>query len=119
MYQNFTEKHTEDLDDQKLMETEEERDLFENRKKNTKFIIEEVQEKIKKNNIDILMGQQVECTLESSFQFFMQTLWLMPALVPTFVLATTSWDDLLKDKRVRSVAISFISMGNSYTSIRL
>ena len=68
------------------------------------------------------MAQQVECTGESSFQFFMQTLWLMPTLMVLWwdkvsSAETANLDDLF-NRRIFSVAMSFITMGMSYTSIR-
>ena len=62
------------------------------------------------------MAQQVECTGESSYQFFMQTLWLMPNLVVE-QKEKTSLEDLF-NFRIFSVVMSFITMGMSYTSIR-
>ena len=113
------EEPTEDKQDEKLMNTEEERQKFQKRKKNyerEKAGNKKVQEKLKKNNRDILMAQQVECTGESSFQFFMQTLWLMPNLVVE-QKKKTSLEDLFNFRNF-SVVMSFITMGMSYTSIR-
>ena len=112
------EEPTEDKQDEKLMDFLEEKQEFQIRKKSyeiEKADNKEVQAMLKKNNIDNLMAQQLECIGESSFQFFMQTLWLMP----TLVLETTSLDDLFKNTRVVILVLSFFSMGNSYTSIRL
>ena len=77
----------------------------------------EVQEKLKRNNIDILMAQQVECIGESSFQFFMQTLWLMPNLVLE-LKENSSWNDLFLIIMTISVVVSFMGMSYTYTSIR-
>ena len=114
------EEPTEDKQDEKLIETEEEREEFQRRKES--YEIEkagnrDVQEMLKVNNRDILMAQQVECTGESSFQFFMQTLWLMPTLVVE-QKETTNLEDLF-NIRIFSVVMSFITMGMSYTTIRL
>ena len=84
---------------------------------------EEVQKKLKVNNRDILMAQQMECTGESSFQFFMQTLWLMPTLLILWwdkvrIAETANFDDLF-NMRTLSLTISFLTMGISYTNIRL
>ena len=112
------EEPTEDKQDEKLMDSKEKKQEFQIRKKSyeiEKAGNKEVQEMLKKNNIDNLMAQQVECIGESSFQFFTQTLWLMPSLV----METTSLEDLFKNKRVIFLVLSFISMGISYSSIRL
>ena len=116
---------TEDEQDEKLMETDEKRQEFQRRKKKFRKKMEdnkEVEEKLKVNNRDILMAQQVECTGESSFQFFMQTLWLMPTLMVLWwdkvsSAETANLDDLF-NLRTFSVAMSFVTMGMSYTSIR-
>ena len=109
---------SEDKQDEKLINKKEKVE-FQRRKesyKSEKARNKEVQEKLKKNNRDILMAQQVECTGESSFQFFMQTLWLMPNLVVE-QKEKTSLEDLF-NFRIFSVVMSFITMGMSYTSIR-
>ena len=119
------EEPTEDIQDEKLIQTEEERQAFQRRKE--RYEIEkarhkEDQKRLRRNNRDILMAQQVECTGESSFQFFMQTLWLMPTLMVLWwdkvsSTETANLDDLF-NLRTFSVAMSFITMGMSYTSIR-
>ena len=114
------EKPTEDKQDEKLMKTQEEREEYERRKESYKIekaSDKDVQEKMKLNDRDILMAQQVECTGESSFQFFMQTLWLMPTLLME-QKETTNLEDLF-NIRIFSVVMSFITMSMSYTSIRL
>ena len=114
------EKPPEDKQDEKLMKTQEEREEYERRKESYKIekaSDKDVQEKMKLNDRDILMAQQVECTGESSFQFFMKTLWLMPTLLME-QKETTNFEDLF-NIRVLSVVISFVTMGKSYTSIRL
>ena len=106
--------------DEKLMETDEKRQEFQRRKEKygkMRSDKKDAEKKLKVNNRDILMAQQVECTGESSFQFFMQTLWLMPTLVVE-QKETTNLEDLF-NIRTFSVVMSFITMGMSYTSIRL
>ena len=78
---------------------------------------QDMMREMKVNNRDMLMAQQIECIGESSCQFFMQTLWLMPNLVVEHK-ETTNLDDLFNIRNL-SVVMSFITMGMSYTSIRL
>ena len=107
------EEPTEDDQDQNLMKNNEKRD-------------EEAQDmmrEMKVNNRDMLMAQQIECIGESSFQFFMQTLWLMPTLLMLWwdkvsIVETVNLDELF-NMRTLSLAISFLTMGISYTNIRL
>ena len=119
------EEPTEDEQDEKLMETDEKRQEFQRKKETYKKKMagnKDIQEKMKVNSRDILMAQQVECIGESSFQFFIQTLWLMPTLLVLWwdtvrSKGTTNLEDLF-NIRILSVAMSFISMGISYTNIR-
>ena len=102
------------------METEEERVDFWRRKESykiEKYGNKKDQQKMKVNNKDIFISQLLECTGESSFQFFMQTLWLMPTLVVE-QRGTNNLEDLF-NIRTFSVVMSFITMGMSYTTIRL
>ena len=58
------EEPTEDEQDERLMETDEKRQDFQSRKEKygkKKADNKEIQEKVKVNNRDILMAQQVEC----------------------------------------------------------
>ena len=81
-----------------------------------------LEEEVKTNNRNIMMAKQVECTGESSFQFFMQTLWLMPTLLTLWWDKITNADkpnlEDLVNMRSLSVTISFITMAHSYTSIK-
>ena len=87
---------------EKLIETDEKRQDFQSRKEKygkKRADNRNIQEKVKVNNRDILMAQQVECTGESSFQFFMQTLWLMPTLMALW------WDTVCSKETVLTVKV--------------
>ena len=114
----------EDEQDQKMMETDQQREEF--RQKKLEYEEEKeknqlVQQEMVKNDKDTLKGQLLESTVESSHQFVLQTLWMFPSLVFMVKDSTDGSDginlDELFNTRTFSVLTSFASIGFAFSHI--
>ena len=114
----------EDEQDQKMMETDQQREEF--RQKKLEYEEEKeknqlVQQEMVRNDKDTLKGQLLESTVESSHQFVLQTLWMFPSLVFMVKDSTDGSDginlDELFNTRTFSVLTSFASIGFAFSHI--
>ena len=114
----------EDEQDQKMMETDQQREEFRKIKQEYEEKKQQnhlIQQKMMQNDKDTLKGQLLESTGESSHQFVLQTLWLFPSLV--FMVKDSGdgndgidLDDLF-NTRTFSVLTSFASIGFAFSQI--
>ena len=95
----------------------------EEEKEDQMFLETDVGREMKKNDRDTLNSQIVESTCESSFQFFLQTLWMMPNII-FIALDTSNYHkhgntlDFINWWRLFSVVSSFLSVGFAFSNIR-
>ena len=68
----------------------------------------------------VIISMIIEAAIESGFQFWFQSIYLMPTLILSFIGIgeTTSWTDLF-NWRLFSIAMSFYTFAWTFYSIRL
>ena len=77
-------------------------------------------EEIEKNDRIVVLSLVIEASLESSFQFFLQTVYSLPTLILAFTGSTGSFDmEDLFNLRTVSILSSFGSFAMAYYAIRL
>ena len=77
-------------------------------------------EKIRRNEAVVNLSHLIEATAESSFQFWFQTVYLMPTIIISFTSesqGSTKWTDLCQWKIV-SILISFGTFAFTFYNIR-
>ena len=76
-------------------------------------------EKIRKNEAIVNISHLIEATMESSFQFWFQTIFLIPTIIISFTDAGGSiiWTDLF-NWRIASILISFGTFALTFYNIR-
>ena len=76
-------------------------------------------EKIEKNDRIVVLSLVIESSLESSFQFFLQTIYALPTLILAFTGSPGSFDlEDLFNLRTVSILSSFGSFAMAYYAIR-
>ena len=77
-------------------------------------------EEIEKNDRIVVLSMVIESSLESSFQFFLQTVYALPTLILAFTGSSGSFDlEDLFNLRTVSILSSFGSFAMAYYAIRL
>ena len=100
------------------------RELFKNftkpdRNKEYERIKNECMEEIEKNDRIVVLSLVIESSLESSFQFFLQTIYALPTLILAFTGSPGSFDlEDLFNLRTVSILSSFGSFAMAYYAIR-
>ena len=103
LFKNFT------LDRNKDEETKQEYEKTKN----------EWMEEIEKNDRIVVLSLVIESSLESSFQFFLQTIYALPTLILAFTGSPGSFDlEDLFNLRTVSILSSFGSFAMAYYAIR-
>ena len=79
----------------------------------------ECMEEIEKNDRIVVLSLVIESSLESSFQFFLQTIYALPTLILAFTGSPGSFDlEDLFNLRTVSILSSFGSFAMAYYAIR-
>ena len=106
MYNNFANEKRYDNDDTK---------------KEFERLKEQYQRKLDKIEDIVNLSLILEASLEASFQFFFQTVYIMPSVVVAingiFDSKTFAWEDLF-NRRILSILISFLTFSWAYYAIR-
>ena len=106
MYNNFANEKRYDNDDTK---------------KEFERLKEQYQRKLDKIEDIVNLSLILEASLEASFQFFFQTVYIMPSVVVAingiFDSRTFAWEDLF-NRRILSILISFLTFSWAYYAIR-
>ncbi len=106
MYNNFAWK-----DRYKDDETEK---TYEEKKEKYKTKLDKIEDVV---NLSLIL----EASLEASFQFFFQTVYIMPSVVVAFVgvfdSKTFAWEDLF-NRRISSILLSFLTFSWAFYAIR-
>ena len=95
------------------------RNLNEETKQKYENIKKECMEEIEKNDRIVVLSLVIESSLESSFQFFLQTIYALPTLILAFTGSPGSFDlEDLFNLRTVSILSSFGSFAMAYYAIR-
>ena len=82
---------------------------------------EKYQNKLDKIEDIVNLSLILEASLEASFQFFFQTVYIMPSVVVAFVgvfnSKTFAWEDLF-NRRISSILLSFLTFSWAFYAIR-
>ena len=74
-------------------------------------------EKIKKQEAFVNLSLLIEASIESSFQFWFQTVFLFPTIFTSFTVGLSTWSDLF-NLRLVSITFSFGSFAVTFFKIR-
>ena len=89
---------------------------------NNKNQIQKSKEKLRAIGNTVNFSMIIEAAMEASFQFFFQTVYLMPTLIISFIDASgqgaNQWTDLF-NWRLFSILMSFLSLAWAFYNIRL
>ena len=103
MYNNFARKDR----FEKMKEYEENKKIYQKQLDKIEDIV----------NLSLIL----EASLEASFQFFFQTVYIMPSVVVAFVgvfnSKTFAWEDLF-NRRISSILLSFLTFSWAFYAIR-
>ena len=95
------------------------RNLNEETKQKYEKIKNECMEEIEKNDRIVVLSLVIESSLESSFQFFLQTIYALPTLILAFTGSSGSFDvEDLFNLRTVSILSSFGTFAMAYFAIR-
>ena len=82
---------------------------------------EKFQKKLDKIEDIVNLSLILEASLEASFQFFFQTVYIMPSVVVALTALSTSrtfaWEDLF-NRRITSILLSFLTVSWAFYTIR-
>ena len=105
MYNNFAENRYESSE--KFQDFEEKKEKFQKKLDKIEHIV----------NLSLIL----EASLEASFQFFFQTVYIMPSVVVALTALSTSrtfaWEDLFNRRKV-SILLSFLTVSWAFYAIR-
>ena len=97
------------------------RQMYNNFAENRYDSSEKFQKKLDKIEHIVNLSLILEASLEASFQFFFQTVYIMPSVVVALTALSTSrtfaWEDLFNRRKV-SILLSFLTVSWAFYAIR-